>query len=100
LDGEQMHMRICLFVAASVMAFEDSAVSSLTKTGRLRLGFAVLLAHLILIEQIWRAQLQLNSSLKSPDGINGSSPANMMISQLLALGGEHEHQAYTRRSDR
>jgi hypothetical protein len=52
LDGEQMNMRICLFVAASVMAFEDSAISSLAKTGRLRFGFAALLAHLILIEKI------------------------------------------------
>jgi hypothetical protein len=58
LDGEQMNMRIGLFVAASVMAFEDSAISSLAKIGRLRLGLAVLLAHLILIEQIRRAQLQ------------------------------------------
>jgi hypothetical protein len=52
LDGEQMNMRICLFVAASVMAFEDSAVSSLAKTGQLRFGFAALIAHLILIEKI------------------------------------------------
>ena len=42
---------------------------------------------------------KLHGLFKSPEGTNGSSPANMMRSQLLALGGEHEHQAYTRRPD-